>query len=119
MVLVLSFMETQLWVRRRAHVLLDMACALLRYVGNGREVQSAAYNLIKDWSLEEHTYLRESVPKMGLRTPFRDGTLQDVALKVRNPMLPFWDRVLFQVSCIQQHAEERPAEGQQQMASYH
>lgn len=47
-----------------------------------REVQSAAYNLIQDWSLEEHSYLRENVPKMGLQTPFRDGTLQNVALKV-------------------------------------
>ncbi len=41
------------------------------------------YNLIKDWSLDEHTYLRENVPKTGLQTPFRNGTLQDVALKVR------------------------------------
>ena len=41
------------------------------------------YNLIKDWSLDEHSYLRESVPKMGLQTPFREGTLQDVALQVR------------------------------------
>ena len=48
-----------------------------------REVQTEVYNLIKDWSLEEHSYLREHVPKTGLQTPFRDGTLQDVALKVR------------------------------------
>ena len=47
-----------------------------------REVQAEVYSLIKDWTLEEHNYLREHVPKMGLRTPFRDGTLQDVALKV-------------------------------------
>lgn len=40
------------------------------------------YDLIKDWSLEEHSYLRENVPKTGLQTPFRNGTLQDVALKV-------------------------------------
>ena len=48
-----------------------------------RGVQTEVYNLIKDWSLDEHSYLRESVPKMGLQTPFREGTLQDVALKVR------------------------------------
>jgi glutamate--cysteine ligase len=59
-----------------------MVCALLRCGGHGREVQSAAYILIKDWSLEEHSYLRENVPKMGLQTPFRDGTVQEVALKV-------------------------------------
>ena len=48
-----------------------------------RAVQSEAYELIKDWSLDEHSYLREHIPKTGLQTPFRDGTLQDVALKVR------------------------------------
>ena len=49
-----------------------------------RGVQTEVYGLIKDWSLEEHSYLRESVPKTGLQTPFRNGTLQDVALKVRS-----------------------------------
>ncbi len=62
--------------------LLERVCAVLRCEGVCREVQAEVYSLIKDWTLEEHNYLREHVPKMGLRTPFRDGTLQNVALKV-------------------------------------
>ena len=31
---------------------------------------------------EEHNYLRAEVPRHGLRTKFRDGTVQDVALRV-------------------------------------
>jgi len=61
---------------------LECVCAVLRCEGVCREVQAEVYSLIKDWTLEEHNYLREHVPKMGLRTPFRDGTLQNVALKV-------------------------------------
>lgn len=95
------------------HVLLNTACAVLRCVGYGREVQSAAYNLIQDWSLEEHSYLRENVPKMGLQTPFRDGTLQNVALKVRRLCCRCGTGCAFlKVSCIRQHAE-----GQQHRAS--
>ena len=58
------------------------------------EVQAEAYSLIKDWTLEEHNYLREHVPKMGLRTPFRDGTLQNVALKVGIILQSPWFRTL-------------------------
>jgi len=39
----------------------------------------AAWDLVKDWSLEEHRYLRDEVPHRALATPFRGGTLQDVA----------------------------------------
>ena len=86
--------------------------------GYGREVQSAAYNLIKDWSLEEHSYLRENVPKTGLQTPFRDGTLQNVALKVRRLCCRIGTGcALLKVSCMRQHAEEGPAEGRQHRAS--
>ena len=40
------------------------------------------YDLISGWSLEEHTRLRDEVPRNGLRTRHRDGTLQDVAQQV-------------------------------------
>ena len=40
--------------------------------------------LISDWSFEEISALRDQVPKTALRTPFRDGTLQDVAKDVLN-----------------------------------
>jgi hypothetical protein len=43
--------------------------------------------MIKDWGLDEHTYLRDKVPQMGLKTPFRDGTVQDIAKQVMNPYI--------------------------------
>lgn len=42
----------------------------------------AAWDLVKDWTIEEHDAIRRDVPRMGLKTPFRTGTLQDVAKKV-------------------------------------
>ena len=46
------------------------------------DCQSAAWDLAKDWTLEEHNYLRAEVPRRGLRTKFREGTVQDLALRV-------------------------------------
>ncbi|MCR4377554.1 MAG: glutamate--cysteine ligase [Rhodospirillales bacterium] len=40
----------------------------------------AAWELIKDWSHEEHDHLRAQVPTQALNTPFRKGTVSDVAL---------------------------------------
>ncbi len=42
----------------------------------------AAYDLIKDWSTKERQDLRDMVPKTGLQTPFRGGTLLDIAREV-------------------------------------
>jgi glutamate--cysteine ligase len=39
----------------------------------------AAWDRVKGWTLEEHEYLRAEVPRQGLRTPFRGGTVQDLA----------------------------------------
>lgn len=39
----------------------------------------AAFDLIKDWTAEEHSALRDSVPRLALKTPFRSGKLRDVA----------------------------------------
>ena len=39
----------------------------------------AAWDRVKDWTLEEHEYLRAEVPRQGLHTPFRGGTVQDLA----------------------------------------
>ncbi len=41
----------------------------------------AAWDLVKDWTVEEHRALREAVPKQGLKTPFRGGTVRDLALE--------------------------------------
>jgi glutamate--cysteine ligase len=39
----------------------------------------AAWDLVKDWTLEDHQYLRNEVPKQALHTPFRGGTLNAIA----------------------------------------
>mmetsp|Transcript_47370 Transcript_47370/g.120903 ORF Transcript_47370/g.120903 Transcript_47370/m.120903 type:complete len:485 (+) Transcript_47370:168-1622(+) len=44
--------------------------------------QAEAYELISDFTAEEHDHLRAQVPITGLQTPFRDGTVQDLAKKV-------------------------------------
>jgi glutamate--cysteine ligase len=38
--------------------------------------------LVKDWSIAEISALRDQVPKTALATPFRGGTVKDVALQV-------------------------------------
>ena len=42
----------------------------------------AAWDLVKDWSISEHQALRDGVPTQGLATPFRKGTVRDVAAQV-------------------------------------
>ena len=43
----------------------------------------AAWDLVKNWSIEDHQRIRDAVPKLGLRTPMPDGrTMQDVAREV-------------------------------------
>ncbi len=44
------------------------------------QARDAAWDLVKDWTPEEHLTLRRDVPKYALNTPFRNGTLGDVAL---------------------------------------
>ncbi len=39
----------------------------------------AAFDLVKDWKAEERQRLRDDVPRLGLATPFRKGTLLDIA----------------------------------------
>ena len=39
----------------------------------------AAWDLVKDFSLAERNALRDGVPKLALKTPFRNGTLNDLA----------------------------------------
>ncbi len=58
-----------------------------------REIQTEAYEMIKGWSLEEHQHLRDAVPSTGLKTPFRDGTLQDVAKQVTHLHAPMVNAV--------------------------
>jgi glutamate--cysteine ligase len=39
----------------------------------------AAWSLVKDWTAEERQALRDSVPRLALKTPFRKGKVLDVA----------------------------------------
>jgi glutamate--cysteine ligase len=41
-----------------------------------------AWELVKDWSLKEYTALRDEVPIGGFATPFRGGTVRDLARRV-------------------------------------
>ncbi len=44
--------------------------------------QQAAWDLVKDWTLEEMAALRAEVPRTGLKTTFRNGTVLDIAKRV-------------------------------------
>jgi glutamate--cysteine ligase len=42
----------------------------------------AAYDLVKDWTQEDHERLRADVPRLGLATPLGKGTVLDLAREV-------------------------------------
>ena len=42
----------------------------------------AAWNLVKDWSAEERQSLRDDVPRLALKAPFRDRMAGDIAREV-------------------------------------
>jgi glutamate--cysteine ligase len=42
----------------------------------------AAWDMVKDWTAEERSALRESVPKLGLKTPFRNTNVQALAARM-------------------------------------
>ena len=39
----------------------------------------AAWDLVRDWTWEEQLRMKADVPRMGLKAPFRSGSVQDVA----------------------------------------
>ncbi|MEX2642698.1 MAG: glutamate--cysteine ligase [Acetobacterales bacterium] len=47
-----------------------------------RDAQAAAWDLVKDWSVAEIRDLRDAVPRTALHTPFRNGTVRDVARRM-------------------------------------
>lgn len=46
------------------------------------DAANAAWDLVKDWSEVERADLRRDVPRQGLRTRFRNRTVQEIALQV-------------------------------------
>lgn len=47
-----------------------------------KQAQAEAMELISDFTEEERSMLRRDVPRLALATPFRDGTVQDLAKEV-------------------------------------
>ena len=45
------------------------------------EALDAAWDLVKDFSLDERHALRDGVPKYGLKLPFRGGSVRDLAIE--------------------------------------
>ena len=45
-------------------------------------VLAAAWDLVRDWSMEERLKLREDAPRLGLKAMIRDRSLQSIALEV-------------------------------------
>ena len=45
------------------------------------EALDAAWDLVKDFTLQERNALRDGVPRHALKVPFRNGTLRDLALE--------------------------------------
>ena len=46
------------------------------------EARDAAWDLVKDWSFEEMQTLGDDVPRLALKTPFRNRTIKEIALEV-------------------------------------
>jgi glutamate--cysteine ligase len=46
------------------------------------EAQSQAAALIADMTADEREFLRDEVPRLGLKTPYRNGTVKDLAVEV-------------------------------------
>ena len=44
--------------------------------------QTAAWDLVKNWSIEDHHYLRQSAPKTAMATEFQGRTMSDLAKEV-------------------------------------
>ena len=42
----------------------------------------AAWDIARDWSMEERLKLRSDVPRLGLRAEVRDRTVKDIAIEV-------------------------------------
>ena len=45
-------------------------------------VLAAAWDLVRDWSMEERLKLRKDAPKLGLKAKIRDRSLQSIAIEV-------------------------------------
>jgi glutamate--cysteine ligase len=64
-----------------------------------QECLDAAWDLVKDWTNEEHQMLREDVPKFGLCTKFRNLRVRDLALQMLDISRKGLEKRAIQSSC--------------------
>jgi glutamate--cysteine ligase len=98
----------------------------LLYESNALE---EAWELARSWSLEDHMYLRREVPKTALRTPFRGGTVQDVAravvriastgLRKRNKLSRAGDDETGFLAVLQDIADRGETQAEEKLAKFH
>ncbi len=88
----------------------------------------AAWDLVKDWSAEERQQMRNDVPKLGLATPFRCGTVQDIAkqvvdisrqgLKNRKRLNPLCDDETIYLDSVQRIVDEGKSPASRMIEQY-
>jgi glutamate--cysteine ligase len=47
-----------------------------------RDALDAAWDMVKDWTAEERQTMRDVVPRLGFHTPFRGGSVRDLARRM-------------------------------------
>jgi glutamate--cysteine ligase len=93
------------------------------------EALDAAWDMVKDWSNEEREALRNAVPRSALKTPFRDGTVKDLAvetlriaragLKNRAVLDEFGDDESHFLGTLEEIAESGITPAERKLEAYH
>ena len=89
----------------------------------------AAWDLVKDWTLEDHTYLRAEVPRQALHTPFHGRRVNAVAhqaveiaaegLKARNRLDSQGDNESHFLALLQSRVEREKCPAEYLLDDYH
>ncbi|WP_299623989.1 glutamate--cysteine ligase [Pelagibius sp.] len=89
----------------------------------------AAWDLVKDWTLEDHTYLRAEVPREALHTPFHGRRVNAVAhqaveiaavgLKARNRLDSQGDNESHFLALLQSRVEREKCPAEYLLDDYH
>jgi glutamate--cysteine ligase len=89
----------------------------------------AAYKLVADWTHEEHQQLRDNVPRLGLKTPFRGHTMRELAgevlaiarggLKARNCFSSMGENETHFLNVLEQVVEEGRTPAEIKLDLYH
>lgn len=89
----------------------------------------AAWDLVKDWTIEEQRGLRSAVPRWGLHAPFRNTTVRDLAretlaiaesgLKARNRSNDAGETETVFLTTLKQIVEQNRTLAEDMLAAYH